>query len=445
METNLRAPKGIILGKDEKGFLVADDNQHVFVFGPTGSGKGVSFVIPNLLFWEGSAVVHDIKRENFEVTSGWRKKMGQQVYLWNPASKEGESHCYNPLDWVSSDPVQMVDDVQRIAHFILPEREFWSNEARILFTGVVLWCLKTGHKPTSLGEIVRILRTDALAHKLTAILDTEDQNLHPIAYINISSFLQKADAERSGVLSFLSSALELWTNPVIDKLTSESDFNIRKLGDEKITIYVCVPADSTERLRPLLHIFYDQLTSVLCQKRKQEPSQSLSVLLMMDDFITLGAIESFDRGINYFRSYNVKFCTIVQSPSQIDGVYYNYINSFLSNSTYRIAYAPNDQKTAQLICDMTYIKEKCSTSMELTGFSGSEIYALPKNKQIVMVEADSALIADKIFYFEDPIFKERLLPPVKISKQKIKLTLNSSSERTKRRWSFVRWHYNQGK
>ncbi|WPX96360.1 Type IV secretion system protein VirD4 N-terminal domain [Candidatus Bandiella woodruffii] len=75
-KARLRVKKGMLLGRDSKGFLVADGYQHTLLFAPTGSGKGVGFVIPNLLYWEDSVVVHDIKLENYELTSGWRKKMG---------------------------------------------------------------------------------------------------------------------------------------------------------------------------------------------------------------------------------------------------------------------------------------------------------------------------------------------------------------------------------
>ncbi len=64
----------MLLGRDKKGFLIAGGYQHALLFAPTGSGKGVGFVIPNLLFWQDSVVVHDIKLENYELTSGYRAK-----------------------------------------------------------------------------------------------------------------------------------------------------------------------------------------------------------------------------------------------------------------------------------------------------------------------------------------------------------------------------------
>lgn len=99
---NLRSKTGLIIGRDNRGYLIAPGFQHCLLFAPTGSGKGVGIVIPNLLFWEDSLFVHDIKLENYEITSGYRKQvMKQDVYLWNPASPDGVTHCYNPFDWIS--------------------------------------------------------------------------------------------------------------------------------------------------------------------------------------------------------------------------------------------------------------------------------------------------------------------------------------------------------
>ncbi|MEI6730502.1 MAG: type IV secretory system conjugative DNA transfer family protein, partial [Pseudomonadota bacterium] len=83
----LRSKKGLLLGRTgHNNYLIADDFQHVLLFAPTGSGKGVGFVLPNLVFWQGSLICHDIKGENHDLTSGYREKvLKQKVFLWNPA------------------------------------------------------------------------------------------------------------------------------------------------------------------------------------------------------------------------------------------------------------------------------------------------------------------------------------------------------------------------
>ena len=89
----LNSKHGMILGKKDNGeLMVSDGYQHLLLLAPTGAGKGVTFVIPNLLFWEESAIVHDIKGENYELTSGWRAKQGQKIFVVIRPAETGGAH-----------------------------------------------------------------------------------------------------------------------------------------------------------------------------------------------------------------------------------------------------------------------------------------------------------------------------------------------------------------
>jgi type IV secretory pathway TraG/TraD family ATPase VirD4 len=62
---------GVVLGKLDRNYLRHDGPEHVLCFAPTRSGKGVGLVAPSLLTWPGSAIVHDIKCENWTLTAGF--------------------------------------------------------------------------------------------------------------------------------------------------------------------------------------------------------------------------------------------------------------------------------------------------------------------------------------------------------------------------------------
>ena len=95
---------GILLGRRAGGWLCIPGWEHVMCFAPSGSGKGVGIVVPNLLHWPDSAIVHDVKGENFRLTSGFRAAHGQKVYFFNPGDPQGRTHRYNPFQFVSDDP-----------------------------------------------------------------------------------------------------------------------------------------------------------------------------------------------------------------------------------------------------------------------------------------------------------------------------------------------------
>lgn len=435
----LRAKKGLLMGRTgTANYLIADDFQHVLLFAPTGSGKGVGFVIPNLLFWEQSVVVHDIKGENFELCSGYRKtKLNQECYYWNPADPNGISHCYNPLDWISDKPGQMVDDVQKICNLVLPEQEFWQNEARSLMLGIILYLCAVPEKTTSFGEVVRTMRSDDVVYNLAVVLDTIGGKIHPVAYMNIAAFLQKADKERSGVVSTLNSALELWANPLIDTTTASSDFDLQSLKKRKQSVFVGVTPDNLQRLEPLLKVFYQQATDFMTRNmpKKDEP---WGVMFMLDEFPSLGEMPQFQVGIAYFRGFRVKLFLIVQDTQQLKGIYEEAgMNSFLSNSYYRVTYSANNIETAnmisQLVGNKTVTQESHNKPKFMDFNPGSrtmqvsetqralllpqEVIQLPRDEQIILVESFAPIKCKKIFYYKDPFFKKRLLPPASVPTQ----------------------------
>jgi type IV secretion system protein VirD4 len=397
----------------------------------------VGFVIPNLLYWDQSVVVHDIKGENHELCSGYRKALGQEIFYWNPADPDGISHCYNPLDWISEKPGQMVDDVQKICNLILPEQEFWQNEARSLMLGVILYLCAVPEKTQSFGEVVRTMRSDDVVYNLAVVLDTIGKRIHPVAYMNIAAFLQKADKERSGVISTLNSGLELWANPLIDTTTASSDFDMQNLKKKKMSVFCCVTPDNLKRLEPLLKVFYQQATDFLTRSmpRKDEP---YGVMFFMDEFPSLGEMPQFQVGIAYFRGYRVKLFLIVQDTQQLKGIYEEAgMNSFLSNCFYRITFAANNMETANLISQLIGNKTAMQHSHNKPKFLDlnpgartvntsevqralllpQEVITLPRDEQIILIESFPPIRTKKIFYYKDPFFKKRLMPREPIPKQ----------------------------
>ena len=181
---------GMTMGMYKGKLLVVDKTncQHALLFAPTGSGKGVGFVLPNLLFWDDSVIVHDVKLENFEITSGYRSaKMHQKCYLWNPADQDGYTHCYNPMDFIARDYGKQVDDVMKITKFLLPKEEFWTNEGRALATGIMLALLACDDRPISMGEVLRTLRSDDVSYNIAVLLDTRGEFIHPTGYMNLAA------------------------------------------------------------------------------------------------------------------------------------------------------------------------------------------------------------------------------------------------------------------
>jgi type IV secretion system protein VirD4 len=442
-KAGLRKKRGLMLGKYKGHYLIADDDLHILLFAPTGSGKGVGFVIPNLLFWHGSVIVHDVKLEVYTLTSGYRfHKMKQKVFVWNPAEQEGYTHCYNPMDWIARDIGKIVDDVQKMTNHLAPNvggnQDFWITEGRALMEGIILYLLTDKNKIASLGELLRMLRSDDVAYNLAVVLDTMGEQLHPVAYMNLAAFLQKADKERSGVISTASSKLDLWANPIVDAATAKSHFNIGTFKRDLQTLYVGVAPNNIKRLEPLLRIFYEQISSLFTKKLPDLGVEKYPILMMLDEFPTLGRLKQIESGIAFFRGYRVKLFLIIQDTEQLKKIYKETgLNSFLSNSAYRITFAANNPATADLISKLlgnkTIISQSYSRPKYLDLNPGArniniskssralllpqEIIHLPRDEEILLIESHPPIRCQKIYYYKDKFFTDKLIGKTPIPKQ----------------------------
>jgi len=429
----LRAGEGVILGRLRGRLLRARGQLGVLLFAPPRSGKGVGFVIPNLLTWRDSVIVNDLKLENYEATSGARAAMGQQIVLFAPLDAEGRTHAYNPLDFVSQDRRLRVNDVQAITAklVITPPRAdpMWSNEARVLLDGLILFLLDV-NKRASLGAVYRmVLSVPNFADYVTWAMQEYEGRLDPVTVMQFNGFLGKAFKEQSGVLSTLKASLSLFANPLVDGATSTSEFDPRELRRRPMTIYLGVMPRDIARLSPLLNIFVQQTFDGLLGRLpgQNEPHQ---VLALLDEFTALGRLENVEKGIAYFAGYNIVLAPVIQDLSQLEEVYGQAVaETFLSTANIRIAYAQNSLKTAKYLSEelgFRTIRTKSRSRQANELWRGHvsesqarrelllphEIRELNRREELLLVEAAPPIRAEKLRYYRDRHFTRLLRPPI---------------------------------
>ncbi len=155
----LFAREGIFLGRFGRRYLILGGQQGAIISAPPRADKGTAIVVPNALLWEGSLICQDVKLENWQLTAGYRARMGQACHLFNPLDPAGNTACSNPLSYVSADPNLRIADVQRIGAILFPEvpgtDPFWTAGGRGLFLGMALYVLETPSLPATLGEVLR--------------------------------------------------------------------------------------------------------------------------------------------------------------------------------------------------------------------------------------------------------------------------------------------------
>jgi len=439
-KAGLRKKNGVILGKYQGKYLINDDPKHILCVAPTRSGKGVGLVVPNLLNWADSIICLDVKHENYRKTAGYRKSFGHKVFMWAPG--ELNSHCYNPLDALSSDPYKKIGDLKIIGRILVPDPkhgdDFWASEARSLFVGLTLYVLDNPDMPSTIGAVNRLLGTEADLGDICRHIVKTHSELPNAAIKTLSSFANKAAKERSGVKSNLDKALEQWDTPSVDAATSHSHFSIADIRKEKIAIYVGVRSGAIKNLAPLIRIFFEQVITLLSM---EEPDQSKEkehqVLMILDEFHMLGRMSVMESAFTLLAGYNCRVMAVVQGLGWIDETYSQKIrNGILSCCAHQIFFAANDDETAK------YISESCgeeTIKMRSTSHKGSFLETptrntsfrahplitkakarkLAKTEQIILVENSQPVKAEKVVYFKDKKLKNRELPPPNIPNLKM--------------------------
>ncbi len=430
----LRGKRGILLGKYKGKYVIQEGQQFAILAAPTRSDKGVGVVIPNCLNWHDSLVVTDIKLENYKITSGFRREMGQEVYLFNPSPRDYKTHRWNALGYINDDKNFRIDDIQKIAGFLFPTPQgvdpMWSSEARDLFMGIVLLLLDDDTYPVTLGEVYRQLRTEKeTTEYLKEILDSRSEELDPNCVMSLNKFCNLPNRQREGVKSTLTSALNLWANPLLDAATAANDFDLRDIRKKRMTIYVGITPDNLERLAPILSLFSQQLIDLNTQALPDKEKDPYSGLLLLDEFAALGAMRTICKGVSYIAGYNLRLLPIIQSPSQLIDIYGKEIaDNFIENHATRVVYAPKQMKQAEEISNelgnITVKAESISKPREMGKGMGNrtisdtkrqlllpqEVKEIGKKAAIILSENCRPIMAKKIIYYKDDNFLKRCVP-----------------------------------
>ncbi|PRD40537.1 conjugal transfer protein TraG [Phyllobacterium phragmitis] len=434
----LLGPDGAVLGRYDRNYLRHDGPEHVLCFAPTRSGKGVGLVVPTLLTWPGSCIVHDIKGENWMLTAGFRAQHGR-VLLFDPTN--AKSSAYNPLLEVRQGEWE-VRDVQNIADILvdpegsLDKRNHWEKTSHSLLVGAILHVLYA-EKDKTLAGVANFLSDPRrpVEATLRAMMDTPhlgEAGVHPVIASSARELLNKSENERSGVLSTAMSFLGLYRDPVVARVTARCDWRIADLVGSRrpVSLYLVVPPSDINRTKPLIRLILNQIGRRLTEELTTSGKRH-RLLMMLDEFPALGRLDFFESALAFMAGYGLKSFLIAQSLNQIERAY-GPNNSILDNCHVRVAFATNDERTAKRVSDSLGTATELRDSTNYAGhrlapwlghlmvsrqetarplMTPGEIMQLPPADEIVMVAGTPPIRAKKARYFEDGRLQERILPP----------------------------------
>lgn len=433
----------ILVGKVGKLFLKFRGQQFMFLAAPTRSGKGVGIVIPNLLHYRDSAVVLDLKDENFQKTAGFRAKCGQKVFRFAPDDENFITDCWNPLHYVRQDPRFKIADLMSVTNILYPPSDdVWNATAESLFLGLALYVMETSKE----ADKFNIASIKKLRVNLPFLKDEETFNKYvkerepfePLSedcITHLRSYSQTSDKLRNSIAISFDKPLGIFSDPITARATRKNTFDFRQLRRVRMTVYVSIKPANIDKFGQLLNLFFQQMLVLNMDKLPEEdPTLKYQCLILLDEFPAMGRVAIIEKASAYMAGYNMRLLLIFQSKSQVkDRKLYDETGAqtMLTNMALQVVYAPRDDADAKDYSEMIgYMTEKgISRSRQLSGKGGrgenesdqrravllpQEVKEIGKDKSIVSMENMRPALVEKIFWYKEPGFVSRANLPVPI-------------------------------
>ena len=435
--TLLIGERGVLVGRNRDSVLRLAGEGHILTVAPTRSGKGVSCVIPNLLDHPGSALITDPKGENYAVTSRWRRSSGHRVYALDPFELVGQLAAYNPLDLVDVNGLDAPDDARMLADMLVlsegkesGDQSFWNEEARGLLTGLILHVASNARPEARTLTEVRDLLTQP-PDSFGAVLNAMSSNEAADGLIARAAarLLQKAERERSGVISTAQSHTHFLDSPRMKRVLGSSTFDFAALKTEPTTVYLVLPTDRIDGYARWLRLMIACGLVSVTRTRGQPKDR---VLFLLDEFAHLRRMHPVQRDIGLAGGYGVRFWLVLQDLSQLRSTYGDTWPTFLANVDLLQAFGTSDWDTAEYLSKMTGESTiQIATENRSTGISRGrnahrqqgagwstaetgrrllfpdEVRRLPRNQQLLFIKGTPPLLTERINYLTDPEFHLR--------------------------------------
>lgn len=435
---------GILLGRTKgwlglgRRYISLAKPEHVALYAMTGAGKGVSFVIPNSLAWEGSMVFLDVKGELWTKTAGHRAAMGQTCFRFSPTAPDGLTHRFNPLSHLPQNTADRIDAIHRRMALLVPpppgrtENPFWTNAARALAAAGAIMLAETPGEDLNPAAILRMFtRPDHRAYLagLASAARAVGQPLPEAAVNVVLSWANSEDAKtRDGILEELKSQFGIYASPRIAAATEVSDFDLAEIRKRPISIYLGMTPDELRRLRPLTTVLFQQLVTTNSQVEfDRDPDHRFRAIAMLDEFWAVGEMKVLADAAAFLRSYGIYLAYVVQTKAQTQAQYGREgSNNLFGNAGVEIMFGSKDPDLLREVSERAGTNTVVETTTNRPRFLGwlwpnrqsatdsarkqalmlpQEIARMKPSEQLIFRAGMQPLKTQRVVYYRDRYFR----------------------------------------
>lgn len=329
---------------------------HMLTIAPTRSGKGTCQVVPEIMDHAGALLCIDPKGENAIITAQVRERQhGQTVHLldpWGLATSElgREKARFNPLDMLSADSPDLVDDAMMIADALVVADggdSHWSNEARAMVMGIILHLVTSPKEAErrTLGRMREILNLHPQDF-MQLVKEDMGKHGHPFAQSAANRMMQKSERELSSVISTAQQNTHFLESDNIKESLSASDFDFADLksDDAPISVYLVLPADRLNTHGRWLRLIVSMAATAMVRGGRK-PQRS--ALFLLDEFAALGKLAVVEQAFGLMAGFGMQIHAILQDLSQLQDLYNRRWQTFMGNAAVVQIFGTRDLLTAE--------------------------------------------------------------------------------------------------
>jgi type IV secretion system protein VirD4 len=346
----LKTPEngGVVIGGYAGKPLIYGGNNHVVAVGGPRSGKTAGLVIPTLMNYRGSVVVHDVRGELYNATAEHRKEMGQKVIRFAPG--EANSPRFNPLDIVRFGTEHESDDVKSVAAAVCPPVSHFDKCAFSVIVALLLHGIREHGQAFTLADAYQLSQrpgiVDELAHSAVGVAREFAKDL-----------MRTSPNEVSGILSTVAHFLGVYGDAFVAQATSSSDFKLDELqsGDTPVTLYLVSDYADAKRVTRVHQALLSLLIKAGAGRTvhfdgtgRMLPSYKHKLLLLLDDYTRFEqGVYGLSDALPFLAAYGIQSFITVQNADQLKA-----LGDMVNNSHIRIFLPSADMETAECLSKM---------------------------------------------------------------------------------------------
>jgi len=313
------------------------------IVAPTRGGKGL-LAISQLLTWQHSVIVNDIKGELYAATAGYRATLGK-VYVLDPT---GVGHSFDPLQTKDTED-KLFTAAMHMLHEAAEKDPFWTEKAARMLQQLFIAAKKEG--------IPSFVYLRHLTRFGLSQIATRLQSLDPILanqFLDPVEFSQADFANKplQSAWTTLTTKLHPFLTETVVRSLTRSDFTPADLmrGDRPITLYLRWKEQDFLSLAPLVKLTWSSMISELITTYDSTQGEGCNPVLLLIDEAGRTAIPLLDDHATTVVGRKIYLWVAVQSLSQLAVAYGRERAGVLrDNMETQLYYRPADLTTAEYL------------------------------------------------------------------------------------------------